>query len=172
MYTKEVKKYATPARAAAAKRIAERNYRHGGAKTSLYRVWHGINNRCYNRNSQDYPRYGGRGIVVEWDSFEEFRSDMGVSYKKALEVHEKTSIERVNVNGNYSKKNCCWATMKEQGQNRRTNRKFSLGKETRTIAGWAEIAGMSRQALRYRLDHGLPIKEAIRLPLNHANKYG
>ena len=31
----------------------------------------------------------------------------------------QTTIDRIDVNGNYNKDNCRWATMKEQGRNKR-----------------------------------------------------
>lgn len=37
-----------------------------------------------------------------------------------------TTIDRIDVNGNYCKENCRRATMKEQGQNRRNNKNFTI----------------------------------------------
>lgn len=154
--------------------LIKRNTTHGASKTTLYGVWHGINNRCNNGNSQDYSRYGGRGIRCEWNSFQQFSFDMKRSYNLHVKRFglKNTSIDRIDVNGNYSRNNCQWATWHEQSHNRRNNRKFTKNGETKTIAEWAEIAGMLRQALRYRLDHGLAIEEATELAISHANKYG
>lgn len=51
---------------------------------------------------------------------------MYVSYLKHVdEFGEKnTTIDRIDVNGDYSKENCRWATRKEQVSNTRRNRLF------------------------------------------------
>lgn len=42
---------------------------------------------------------------------------------------EGMSIERINVDGNYEKDNCKWATQKEQMNNTRNNIKYREQKE-------------------------------------------
>ena len=37
---------------------------HGKSQTRLYKIWSGIKRRCYNKYSQDYHHYGGRGISM------------------------------------------------------------------------------------------------------------
>jgi hypothetical protein len=101
--------------------VTHGNSRHGkGEKTTEYHSWSAMKQRCYNPNTTDYHRYGGRGISVcaRWrDSFENFLADMR---PKPTPHH---SIERVNNNKNYTPKNCKWATPKEQAQNRKPKAK-------------------------------------------------
>lgn len=45
-----------------------------------YKVWKGMKDRCFNKNSNVHKFYGGRGILVceTWsDSFSAFIRDMG-----------------------------------------------------------------------------------------------
>jgi hypothetical protein len=98
--------------------IARRNRTHGhsvrGAETPTYRSWKAMHTRCTNPNPSTWAHYGGRGIEIceRWRSFESFLEDMG-------ERPEGTSIDRIDVDGNYEPGNCRWATPTEQRANRR-----------------------------------------------------
>jgi hypothetical protein len=72
--------------------------------------------RCYNPKHKIYKYYGGRGISVcaRWlKSFANFYLDMGNKPTK------KHSIDRIENDGNYTPKNCRWATAKVQARNKR-----------------------------------------------------
>ena len=69
------------------------NRTHGMSTSNFYYVWKTMINRCKNPSVKSYPNYGGRGIRVLWESFEEFRDDMYQSYVEHLEKYgSDTSI--------------------------------------------------------------------------------
>lgn len=87
---------------------------HGSWGSPTYRSWHMMLQRCTNPRNTHYAYYGGRGITVceRWLKFENFLADMG-------ERPLGTSIDRIDVDGNYEPGNCRWATPKQQMNNRR-----------------------------------------------------
>lgn len=115
--------------------------KHGMYGTKFYRVWDSMIGRCTRSSSRNYDSYGGRGIKVSesWRDFENFYNDMYKSYKLHYEEHNgDTSIERIDVNGDYCKENCCWKTMKEQHRNRRDSFFIEYEGEKLTIMDLAE----------------------------------
>lgn len=127
--------------------------------TSEYTAWQSMRRRCGPAaNDHERPRYFGRGIRVcdRWlVSFENFLADMG---RKPTPRH---TLERVNNDGNYEPGNCRWATPREQARNRTSNRLVSAMGLTLTVAEWAERTGLSRALIRYRLEAGWDLHEAL-----------
>lgn len=115
------------------------NYKHGDSGSRLYKIFSGMNVRCKNKNRASYKDYGGRGIKVEWLKFEDFKADMSESYDDhCLEYgYLNTSIERMDVNGNYCKSNCRWATKKIQSLNTTRSRRITYKGKTQTLKEWS-----------------------------------
>lgn len=121
------------------------NKTHGLTGQRPYRIWEGMKRRCTSKSSVNYGRYGGRGIsyTPEWESFENFWSDMQTGYSDDL------TLDRVDNNKGYSKENCRWATLSQQQRNRR-KRKSS---KTPFIGVELLTSGRFRASFRFRGKH-------------------
>ena len=133
-----------------------------GKVTPAYKAWRGINERC---EKETYRHYHGRGIRVckRWhretkNAFINFLSDMGERPRG------KFSIDRRNNDGNYTPANCRWADAETQQRNRRTNTRLTFNGESKCIAEWSQITGLSWETIHYRIRAGWTIKKALTQP--------
>lgn len=133
----------------------EKSKTHGKTETVLYRRWTAIKSRCNYPNNKYYYNYGGRGIKLLWNSFEEFESDMGASFKPEL------SIDRIDNDGHYCKENCRWVDRQTQNYNKRNNHYLKYKNKTQTITEWAIQYKMNPGALTSRLRRGWSLKDAL-----------
>lgn len=93
--------------------------------SGLYRKYVGMKARCTN-SCGAYKYYKGKGIIVEWKNYLDFKRDMYDSYTNHLEIygHKETTLDRIDVDKNYCKENCRWATWKEQANNRSNSKRL------------------------------------------------
>lgn len=140
---------------------------HGLSSHKIYPVWRSMRDRCSKPKCKRYPDYGGRGIKFSerWNKFENFVEDMFDSYEVGL------TLERKDVNGNYEKDNCVWATRKEQGRNTRTNHVVEYKDFKGPIAELAERIGMKAATLHRRISaQKWSVVEAVEKPINESKK--
>lgn len=122
-----------------------------------------MQNRCYNKDASGYSRYGGRGIRVcpRWLEFENFISDMGPRPSPKHSVHRKDN------DGPYSPKNCCWATTKEQSQ----NKDYTIYRRVRR-GGLAELVQFALDPPRPHVRRALDFLANKAKPLNQTGRNG
>lgn len=124
-------------------------------KTKLYHVYYGILQRCNNPKSNGYEWYGERGIKCLFKDWEHFKSwALTSGYKEGL------TIDRIDVNGNYTPENCRWVTIQEQSQNKRQPKTAHLvwyqGKQV-NLMQLSKITGERYANLYYRYTHNKPL---------------
>lgn len=134
---------------------------HGLSRTREYSSLRCAIRRCTDPRDVSWDRYGGRGIRVcqRWlDDPQTFVEDMG---ERPLE----TTLERLNVNGDYEPSNCVWATNADQHRNRRDNLNISIDGDSRCLKDWSETLGINYGTLKYRFHNGWSIKDMLRTPV-------
>lgn len=142
----------------ASERLVERNTTHGLSRQHPreYRSWKDMRSRCGNPNDSDYASYGGRGIRVceRWSGFAAFLADMG-------ERPAGQTIDRRDVDGDYTPDNCRWATAKTQANNKTTSHRIEIDGVERTLQEWSEHFGVESSKVRWRLKQDWSPKQAF-----------
>lgn len=125
---------------------------HGMHNSRLYIIWTGMKQRV---NNDKTGNYGARGIKCcdEWESFINFYNDMAYEYEKHCKTHgeNNTTLDRIDVNGNYCKDNCRWATYEVQGNNKRNNIKIVIEGKTHTLRELSDMSGIKYSTLESRV---------------------
>lgn len=147
--------------------IKNANITHGLSKTRLYHIWVGIKDRCYNTKSTSYSNYGERGIVM----YEGWKDNFITFKRWALEngYSDELTIERIDYNGNYEPKNCCWIPNKDQCRNTRRNKYYTFNGETHSTVEWSIILGGTPSLVNSRLRRGWSLDKALSTPAKKGN---
>ena len=148
---------------------SKREIKHGMSQTRFYNIWKNILRRIDSPYASGYSNYGGRGISIskEWRSFDLFKSDMYERYLAHVSIHgeKNTTIERKDVNGDYCPENCKWATLNEQGINKRDSKRYLINNESLTPREISEKFNLKYVTVVYRLSAGWPAEKVILQPL-------
>lgn len=143
-----------------------KNKTHGGTHERLYTVWMGMRRRCYDKSLKDYCRYGGRGISVceEWKDYSSFRKwALENGYNEKAKYSECT-LDRIDVNGNYSPDNCRFVSMIAQNNNKRNNKILEYRGEEKTISEWERETNSKSGFIRDRVNRGWSAEKALNTP--------
>jgi len=81
------------------------------------------------------------------------------------------TLERVDVNGDYSPDNCIWADMQTQANNKTTSVYLEAFGRRQTGPQWAREYGIKYHTIRARLRKGWSIEDAIARPLVEAGQH-
>lgn len=147
-----------------AERIGDLNRTHGLSKTRIYRIYKDIKRRCLNPNRKRFESYGGRGIEVFEGWLRNPRAF--IEYVQGLPDYEDSlSLDRINNDGNYEPGNLRWSNNRGQSRNKRTNRIFTVfGKTASLVELVEEFSAHNYDMVRFRLNRGMSIEDALLLP--------
>jgi hypothetical protein len=140
---------------------------HGLSKHPLFAVRNGIKSRCNNKNNSEYHNYGARGITLceEWNDFRVFYDwAINAGYKAGL------ILDRIDNDGNYCPENCRWVDAKKSAINRRTTIYITYNGESRTMAEWSDITGMSLSLIESRQMKGWSAEDIFSTPYKNKRK--
>ncbi len=135
--------------------VSRQPYGRAEKNTPEYQAWVEMRRRCRERKN-----YADRGIKVceRWYYYPNFLEDMG------RRPGPEYSVERENNDGDYEPPNCVWATVKAQGNNRRTNHLLTAFGRTKTIQQWCDEYDVPDTTFHNRLKRGWSVEKAITTP--------
>lgn len=145
---------------------------HDMSRTRLYHVFEAMRQRCGNPRAQEYKNYGGRGIKVceEWRGTGGFQRFYDWAMRNGYDENApygSCTLDRIDVNGDYTPENCRWVTSKEQAKNTTRNIIIEYGGEARCLKEWSEVTGLSYAAIAKRYRSGWPVAEILGYEPHH-----
>lgn len=142
---------------------------HGMAGTKFYQRYDSMKRKCYKKSDRNYRSFGGKGIKVcdRWKTFENFKADMYDSYCQHVKEYgeRNTTLDRINLKGDFEPSNCKWVTRKENINNLCGNRSFEYKGSLYTITELTRMTGVNRCTLFDRIvKHGWSVEDAVSFP--------
>lgn len=138
------------------------NIKHHMSETRIYYKYKGMKSRCLYPKCESYKYYGGRGIRIcdEWNGEEGFNHFLRWSMDNGYD--ENMSLDRIDVDGDYSPSNCRWIPFREQAHNKRN----TIYKDGESVAKLARERGIVQPHIaRERIKNGWSLEDAISIPL-------
>jgi hypothetical protein len=138
--------------------IGERSLKHGHIvgriRSTTYASWRNAKTRCFNKRNPKFKDYGARGIgmCAEWASdFAAFLRDMG-------ECPTGFTLDRIDVNRDYSPGNCRWATKAEQTRNRRVTLRTA---QNEAVSKLCIDSGVRYKSVWWHMQRGKSPEQAV-----------
>ena len=123
---------------------------HNQTDSRLYVIWCNMKRRCYSKKCYEYHAYGGKGVRVcaQWIH------DFLAFYQWAISngYNDSLTLDRIDVNGNYSPTNCRWVTAAQQALNRTDNHLITAFGRTQTIKEWSNESGIKYDTIERRIN--------------------
>ncbi len=143
----------------------------------LIKVWAGIIARCYTPSASQFDKYGAVGVRVcdEWrNNFKLFYVwCMANGWQKGLQIDKDIKAKKLGIPPLlYSPETCSIVTVKENANNRKSNRLIEYKGEIKTVTQWAEIFGFHKSTIRERLNKGWDVDKVLNEPIDikHAKR--
>lgn len=125
-------------------------------KTPTYNSWQSMRARCLNKRGSSFKDYGGRGIKIceRWTDFLLFLKDMGLR-------PPRTSLGRVDNNGDYEPSNCRWENSTQQGGNTRKTLWIEWRGDRKNLSEWCRELNINYHTSFNRFKKGFSLDDTF-----------
>ena len=130
---------------------------HGMKHTKDYYRWSSMKDRCHNPNCKGFKDYGGRGIKVCDEWYQDFQSYYDYVSKLPHYGEEGYSLDRIDNDGNYEPGNVRWATRRNQNLNRRDSIRYEIKGQKLNVIELSELLNIPTSTLYCRRQKHKPI---------------
>lgn len=134
----------------------------------------GMYSRCYLPEAIGYIRWGGRGIRISPEWFDEENHLLNYRaffiWAKENGFRIGLQIDRINNDGWYSPSNCRWVTPSQNNRNKRNNKILNFRGESLCQKSMAEKYGIDVFILHNRLRNGWTVERALLEPISPSEK--
>ena len=134
----------------------------------------GMYRRCYDTNSLGFVNWGGRGIRISREWYDEeshvlrYREFFMWSHENGYK--RGCQIDRIDNDGWYSPSNCRWVSPSENNRNKRNNKILEFRGDRLCQKAMAEKYGIDVFILHNRLLNGWPLEQALLKPIAPSEK--
>lgn len=140
-------------------RECQRKYNRARRSQPGYVSWENMKQRvASNHGHAKYYADKGVRLYEPWRDYNTFIMDVGPP------PTPDSTIERIDVNGNYEPGNVTWTDRKGQARNRTSNRTVTHNGETLCLAEWSERLGGNATLVQTRLSRGWSESDAVTIP--------
>ena len=131
-----------------------------------YRSWTWWRQACRNQRSPDYENHGGRGITIEFASFEDFAEYVDTMGTCPAGYR----LVRIDQNDHFRPGNLMFALPVYIYRHNMRNITATIGHETLNIGDWAERLGIKMHTIYNRIYKGMTPEEALTRPVRSQKK--
>lgn len=148
---------------------------HGLTNHPLYKIYHGMMNRCYNPNYKASKNYINKGVKVckEWrNNFLSFYNwCINNGWKQGLKVDKDIMPRKLGIAPKlYSPSTCSLVTQKQNSRTKANSIMVEFMGETKCLTEWCEIYGVNYSTLKKRfITQKYPFDKA--LEMSKSKKY-
>jgi hypothetical protein len=145
---------------------------HGLSRTPLYVIAHGVQERITNPDCISFSSHGGRGIELYpgWHGPDGLIRMIRWLEENLPPWRPGLTLDRIDNNGNYEPGNLRWATVSQQANNRRSNRRITWRGRTQNLVEWSRERDIPRDTLAARIDSGWTLDRAMTKPVRQYGK--
>ena len=140
-------------------------------QSPVFRRYTAIRQMVYNKRCPDYPKVGGAGIRLFWDSARDFHNYI-MRHLGPPPNGFHSQLTRKDMTKDYEPGNLMWSECVKVSKRKDRTIKITYKRKTLTIKEWAELRGLNKWFIYGRYCSGYPTAQVLNYePLNKKDRH-